>query len=104
MDNNEATSTMLSRIKSSQNGSKIVGYLLIKEIGEKEMIRLVLVKAEMAAASNTPSASPFIPIVNPNGPNSFAQSSPRIIVPINEFVSRSSYPRKINADGQRVSA
>ena len=104
MDNNEATSTVLSRIKSldPENGSKIVGYLLIKEIGEKEMIRLAFgpenhlislinqVKAEMAAAANTPSASPFIPIANPNRPNPFAQSSPRIIVPNNGFMSPSS--------------
>ena len=69
---------------------------------ENHLISLVnQVKAENAAASNTPSASPFIPIANPNGPNPFAQSSLIIIVPTNGFMSPSSYPRKINADGRQ---
>ncbi|KAK1390852.1 Zinc finger CCCH domain-containing protein 46 [Heracleum sosnowskyi] len=106
MDNNEATSTVLSRIQKldPENGGKILGYLLLKDLGEKEMIRLAFgpenhlislinqVKTEMARQSNTSPASPFIPISNPNRPNPFPQSSPRVVVPNNGFHMSPSSP------------
>lgn len=110
MDNNEATSTVLSRIQrlDPENGSKIMGYILLQDPGEKEMIRLAFgpenhlislinqAKSELGLSSNTSSASlspsPFIPVTNPNRPNPFPQSSPRIIVPNNGFHMSPSSP------------
>lgn len=107
MDTYEATKIVLSRIQSldPENASRITGYILIQDQGEKEMIRLAFspeslllsyvnqAKACLGLPSNscstpsTPSSpSPFNnnPISNPGSrPNPFSQTSPRIIIPNN---------------------
>ncbi|MCD7462290.1 hypothetical protein HAX54_048179 [Datura stramonium] len=113
MDAYEATKTVLSRIQSldPENASKIMGYILIQDQGEKEMIRLafgteaVLIslinqaKARLGLSSNissapsTPSSSsPFSSISNANKFNPFPQSSPRIMIPNNGFQPSPSSP------------
>ncbi|KAK4380318.1 hypothetical protein RND71_002180 [Anisodus tanguticus] len=88
MDAYEATKTVLSRIQSldPENASKIMGYILIQDQGDKEMIRLAFgpetllislinqVKTRLGLSSNTSCA-----------PYPFQQSSPRIIIPNNGF-------------------
>ncbi|KAL3529940.1 hypothetical protein ACH5RR_009262 [Cinchona calisaya] len=107
MDTSEATKIVLSRIQSldPENASRITGYILIQDQGEKEMIRLAFspeslllsyvnqAKACLGLPSNTcstpstpSSPSPFNnnPMPNPSSkPNPFSQSSPRIIIPNN---------------------
>ncbi|CAI9106244.1 OLC1v1005359C2 [Oldenlandia corymbosa var. corymbosa] len=113
MDTYEATKIVLSRIQSldPENASRITGYILIQDQGEKEMIRLAFspesllmsyvnqAKACLGLPSNgcstpsTPSSpSPFTnnnsscnnPMSNPGSrPNPFSQTSPRIIIPNN---------------------
>ncbi|XP_016502201.1 zinc finger CCCH domain-containing protein 46 [Nicotiana tabacum] len=113
MDTYEATKTVLSRIQSldPENASKIMGYILIQDQGDKEMIRLAFgpetvlislinqVKNRLGLSSNSSSApstpsspSPFIPVPNPNKFNPFPHSSPRIIIPNNGFQSLPSSP------------
>lgn len=95
MDSYEASRTVFSRIQSlePENASKIMGYLLIQDYGEKEMIRLafgpetllqnLILKAKtqlglMTKTLSTPSSpSPFNPISRPN-PLSLSSSSSRI--------------------------
>ncbi|XP_016448437.2 zinc finger CCCH domain-containing protein 46 isoform X2 [Nicotiana tabacum] len=107
MDAYEATKIVLSRIQSldPENASKIMGYILIQDQGEKEMIRLAFgpethlvslinqAKACLGLSSNTSSAtstpnspSPFNPMSNATKLNPFPQSSPRIMIPNNGFV------------------
>ncbi|KAL3828214.1 hypothetical protein ACJIZ3_017016 [Penstemon smallii] len=107
MDTYEATKIVMSRIQSldPDNASKIMGYILIQDQGEKEMIRLAFVpetllisymnqaKACLGLVSNTSSTNP-IPINNP-----FPQASPRILIPNNGFhhlSSPRSSPRPIS--------
>ncbi|CAK9170308.1 unnamed protein product [Ilex paraguariensis] len=113
MDKYEATKVVLSRIQTldPENASKIMGYILIQDQGEKEMIRLAFgpetllvslinqAKTYLGLPSNssstpsTPSsASPFNPISNPKRPNLFQQSSPRIVIPTNGFHVNPSSP------------
>ncbi|XP_016508322.2 zinc finger CCCH domain-containing protein 46 isoform X1 [Nicotiana tabacum] len=113
MDTYEATKTVLSRIQSldPENASKIMGYILIQDQGDKEMIRLAFgpetllislinqVKNRLGLSSNSSSApstpsspSPFIPVPNPIKFNPFPHSSPRIIIPNNGFQSLPSSP------------
>ena len=87
MDSYEASRTIFSRIQSlePENASKIMGYLLIQDYGEKEMIRLafgpetllknLILKAKTQlglltkplSSPFTPSSpSPFNPISRPN--------------------------------------
>ncbi|XP_060197208.1 zinc finger CCCH domain-containing protein 22-like isoform X1 [Lycium barbarum] len=82
MDAYEATKTVLSRIQSidPENASKIMGYILIQDQGDKEMIRLAFgpeshlisvinqAKTRLGLSSNTSSV-----------PYPFQQSSPRMI-------------------------
>ncbi|KAK3205222.1 hypothetical protein Dsin_019268 [Dipteronia sinensis] len=103
MDSYEATRMVFSRIQSldPENASKIMGYLLIQDHGEKEMIRLafgpenlihsLIFKAKThlglnnnnncVSSSTTPSTpsspSPFNPISRPN-PLSISSSSSRL--------------------------
>lgn len=100
MDSYEATKMVFSRIQSlePENSSKIMGYLLIQDHGEKEMIRLaygpetflqnLILKAKtqlgLAVTTKSPSApstpsstSSFNPISRPN-PLSLLSSSSRI--------------------------
>ncbi|KAK6144063.1 hypothetical protein DH2020_020883 [Rehmannia glutinosa] len=98
MDVYEATNTVLSRIKNldPENASKIMGYILIQDQGEKEMIRLALgpealllsyinqAKACLGLSSNGSSAKPS----NPPLSNSVRPSNPfppRILIPNNGF-------------------
>lgn len=85
MDSYEATKVVFSRIQAldPENASKITGYVLIQEHGEKEMIRLAFgpesllhalihkAKTHLGISSNTSSApstpsSPFSPISIPS--------------------------------------
>ncbi|XP_057790191.1 zinc finger CCCH domain-containing protein 53-like [Salvia miltiorrhiza] len=96
MDKSEATNIVMSRIQAldPENASKIMGYILIQDLGEKEMIRLafspdalLLYQAKAALASPYPfhSNSPRIMIPTNNafnftGPSSpFQRSTPRPI-------------------------
>lgn len=91
MDTYEATKVVMSRIQSldPENASKIMGYILIQDQGEKEMIRLAFgpenhllsyinkAKAYLGRSSssiNNPSSTPFL-----------HSSSPRILIPNNGF-------------------
>ncbi|KAG8388971.1 hypothetical protein BUALT_Bualt02G0180700 [Buddleja alternifolia] len=100
MDTYEATKIVMSRIQTldPENASKIMGYILIQDHGEKEMIRLAFgpetlllsyinqAKACLGLPSNSPSSNPSTPLSNPMRPNtSFPQTSPRIIIPKNGF-------------------
>ncbi|KAL0437195.1 UNVERIFIED_CONTAM: Zinc finger CCCH domain-containing protein 23 [Sesamum radiatum] len=112
MDAYEATKLVLTRIQSldPENASKIMGYILIQEQGEEEMIRLAFgpeslllshinqAKAYLGLPSNTPSPKPLTPLaslIRPNTP--FPQTSPRILIPNNGFhlgnPSPTSFPR-----------
>lgn len=77
MDKSEATNIVMSRIQAldPENASKIMGYILIQDLGEKEMIRLafspdaLLLYQAKAALASPPSYPPF------------HHNSPRIIIP-----------------------
>ncbi|MCD7447150.1 hypothetical protein HAX54_024730 [Datura stramonium] len=114
MDAYEATKIVLSRIQSldPENASKIMGYILIQDQGEKEMIRLAFgpetlllslinqakaclgLSPNTSSAASTPSSpSPFNPMMsNAAKLNPFHQSSPRIMIPNNGFPSSPSSP------------
>ncbi|KAK6164111.1 hypothetical protein DH2020_000975 [Rehmannia glutinosa] len=93
MDTYEATKTVMSRIQSldPENASKIMGYILIQDQGEKEMIRLAFspealllsyineAKVRLGLSSSNPLSYPIMP----NNP--FPQNSPRIMIPNNAF-------------------
>ncbi|CAK7331112.1 unnamed protein product [Dovyalis caffra] len=82
MDSYEATNVVFSRIQNlePENASKIMGYLLLQDYGEKEMIRLAFgpetllhnlilqAKTQLGFPSNTPSttSSPFVPSSRPS--------------------------------------
>ncbi|KAL2540925.1 Zinc finger CCCH domain-containing protein 55 [Abeliophyllum distichum] len=100
MDIHEATRTVMSRMKSldPENASKIMGYILLQEQGEKEMIRLAFgpeshllsyinqAKAFLGLSLYSPSSNPSTPLSNLIRPNSpFRQTSPRILIPNNEI-------------------
>ncbi|XP_055833820.1 zinc finger CCCH domain-containing protein 53-like isoform X2 [Solanum dulcamara] len=116
MDGYEATKIVLSRIQSldPENASKIMGYILIQDQGEKEMIRLAFgpenllislinqAKSCLGLSSNTSSAitsmSNASKLLNP-----FHQSSPRIMIPNNGFPSSSpSSPSPWSTSGSPV--
>ncbi|XP_062171976.1 zinc finger CCCH domain-containing protein 55-like isoform X3 [Alnus glutinosa] len=99
MDPFEATNIVLSKIKflEPENASKIMGYLLIQDLGENDLIRLafgseaylraLIAKAKThlglpSSISSTPSApsspSPLNPIARPTNANPFSHSSPRL--------------------------
>ncbi|PIN12579.1 hypothetical protein CDL12_14815 [Handroanthus impetiginosus] len=100
MDTYEATKIVMSRIQSldPENASKIMGYILIQDQGEKEMIRLAFgpealllsyinqAKAGLGLLSSIPSSNPSTPLSYPIRPNNpFPQNSPRIMIPNNGF-------------------
>ncbi|KAI3449999.1 hypothetical protein Pfo_006664 [Paulownia fortunei] len=96
MDTYEATKVVMSRIQSldPENASKIMGYILIQDQGEKEMIRLAfspetLLQSYINQAKvglGLPSNSPSTPLSHPIRPNNpFPQNSPRIMIPNNGF-------------------
>ncbi|CAN4123171.1 unnamed protein product [Withania somnifera] len=104
MDTYEATKTVLSRLQNldPENASKIMGYILIQDQSEKEMIRLafgpetVLIslinqaKIRLGISSNISSAlstSSFSSVSNASKFNPFQHSSPRVIIPNNGFQS-----------------
>ncbi|KAG2674793.1 hypothetical protein I3760_13G154500 [Carya illinoinensis] len=99
MDPFEATNVVFSKIKflEPENASKIMGYLLIQDLGENDLIRLALgsetylqalifkAKTQLGLPSNiistpsTPSSpSPLNPIARPTNANPFSHSSPRL--------------------------
>ncbi|GFQ02778.1 zinc finger CCCH domain-containing protein 46 [Phtheirospermum japonicum] len=97
MDAYEATKTVMSRIQTldPDNASKIMGYILIQDQGDKEMIRLAFspdalllsyinqAKARLGLPSNSPSPNPsplFSHSTMPNSP-SFPHNPPRIMIP-----------------------
>lgn len=100
MDAYEATKIVMSRIQSldPENASRIMGYILIQDQGEKEVIRLALgpdalllsclnqAKACLGLSSNAPSPKPLNPLPNSLRPNAFfSPNSPRILIPSNGF-------------------
>ncbi|KAK2986109.1 hypothetical protein RJ640_024608 [Escallonia rubra] len=105
MDTYEATKIVLQRIQGldPEHASKIMGYILIQDQGEKEMIRLAFgpeavfvslinqAKTYLGLSSSTSSALPSTPS-NPIRPNPFHQSAPRIIIPNNGFHLNPSSP------------
>ncbi|KAL0370334.1 UNVERIFIED_CONTAM: Zinc finger CCCH domain-containing protein 53 [Sesamum angustifolium] len=112
MDAYEATKLVMTRIQSldPENASRIMGYILIQDQGEEEMIRLAFgpeslllshinqAKAYLGLPSNIPSPKPLTPLASPIRPNSpFPQTSPRILIPNNGFhfgnPSSTSFPR-----------
>ncbi|KAL3620375.1 hypothetical protein CASFOL_035287 [Castilleja foliolosa] len=90
MDACEATKLVMSRVQNldPENASKIMGYILIQDEGDKEMIRLAFgneallqacvnqVKARLGLPSNTLSAKPSANSAGPNSP-----FPPRIMIP-----------------------
>ncbi|KAL3653347.1 hypothetical protein CASFOL_003028 [Castilleja foliolosa] len=93
MDAYEATKTVMSRIQTldPDNVSKIMGYILIQDQGEKEMIRLAFspdalllsyinqAKARLGLPSNSPSPNPHNPprIMIPDSNGGFRMTLPR---------------------------
>ncbi|KAM1495892.1 hypothetical protein COP1_030345 [Malus domestica] len=99
MGSYELTNVLFSKIKTldPENAIKIMGYLLIQDLAEKDLIRLaygpesllhsliVRAKIQLGLSSNTSSVSstpsspsPLNPIARPTNANPFSQSSPRI--------------------------
>lgn len=95
----EVTNLLFGKIKSlePENAIKIMGYLLIQDLGENDLMRLAYgpdtllhtlilrAKIQLGLSSNTSSASstpsspsPLNPIARPTNGNPFSQSSPRI--------------------------
>ncbi|KAL6505392.1 hypothetical protein OROGR_025209 [Orobanche gracilis] len=97
MDTYEATKVVMSRIQTMDpdNASKIMGYILLQDQGDKEMIRLAFgpetllqsyinqAKACLGIPSNTPSSNPPTPLSNLMRPNN--PFPPRISIPTNGF-------------------
>ncbi|KAL3621998.1 hypothetical protein CASFOL_034194 [Castilleja foliolosa] len=97
MDAYEATKAVMSRIQTldPDNASKIMGYILIQDQGDKEMIRLAFspdalllsyinqAKARLGLSKNTLSPNPSPPFSHPVMPNSpsFPHNPPRIMIP-----------------------
>ncbi|CAA0805820.1 Zinc finger CCCH domain-containing protein 46 [Striga hermonthica] len=96
MDVYEATQTVMSRIQAldPENASKIMGYILIQDQGDKEMIRLAFspdplllsyisrAKARLGFPSNCRSSNPPPPFSNPALPSTpFPENSPEVVVP-----------------------
>ncbi|KAM0997188.1 hypothetical protein TB1_006503 [Malus domestica] len=99
MGSYELTNVLFSKIKTldPENAIKIMGYLLIQDFAEKDLIRLaygpetllhsLILRAKIqlgllansSSASSTPSSpSPLNPIARPTNGSPFSQSSPRI--------------------------
>nr|GMD69700.1 zinc finger CCCH domain-containing protein 53-like [Ipomoea batatas] len=101
MDTYEATKIVFSRIQSldPENASKIMGYILIQDQGDEEMIRLahgpdaflfsLINQAKdclgLSCSSHSTPSSPYSP--TKFGP--FPQTSPRITIPNNGFPASS---------------
>ncbi|KAG5253852.1 zinc finger CCCH domain-containing protein [Salix suchowensis] len=80
MDSYEAVNKVFSRIQNlePENASKIMGYLLLQDYGEKEMVRLAFgpetllhnlvlhAKTQLGFPTNKTSSSPFIPSSRPS--------------------------------------
>lgn len=78
MDASEATKIVMSRIQSldPENASKIMGYILIQDQGEKEMIRLAFSPDALLLSYINQAKARF-------ALNHFRSNSPRIIIPNN---------------------
>ncbi|GER55046.1 RNA-binding (RRM/RBD/RNP motifs) family protein [Striga asiatica] len=85
MDTYEATKVVMSRIQAldPDNASKIMGFVLLQDLGEKEMIRLAfgpeaLLQSHISRAKACLGIHPS----NPSAPNSpFPRTSPRVVIP-----------------------
>lgn len=89
MDTYEATKVVMSRIQSldPESASKIMGYILIQDQGEKEIIRLAFVP-DSVLLSYINGAKACLGISSNSGKPAAAfqhQSSPRILIPNNGF-------------------
>ncbi|KAH6837039.1 hypothetical protein C2S53_014282 [Perilla frutescens var. hirtella] len=86
MDASEATKIVMSRIQSldPENASKIMGYILIQDQGEKEMIRLAF-SPDPLLLSYINQAKARFALSYPIRPDSthFRSNSPRIMIPNN---------------------
>ncbi|GFQ02777.1 zinc finger CCCH domain-containing protein 22 [Phtheirospermum japonicum] len=90
MDTYEATKVVMSRIQTldPENASKIMGYILLQDQADKEMIRLAfgpetLLHSHIHLAKSClgiPSSNPSTPLSNPMKPNT---PFPRISIPNN---------------------
>ncbi|XP_038698408.1 zinc finger CCCH domain-containing protein 55-like isoform X2 [Tripterygium wilfordii] len=96
MDPYEATNVLFSKVKNidPEHASKIMGFFLIQDLEEKDLIRLAFgpetilrtmilkAKSQLGLPSKTfstpTSPSPLNPISRPNSHNPFSQSSPRV--------------------------
>ncbi|KAL6499632.1 hypothetical protein OROGR_027542 [Orobanche gracilis] len=95
MDACEATKVVMARVQKlePENSSKIMGYILIQDDGDKEMIRLAFgadalllscinqVKARLGLSSNISSAKPSVALSSSGMPSN--PFPPRIMVPNN---------------------
>ncbi|KAL8055535.1 hypothetical protein ABFX02_04G062600 [Erythranthe guttata] len=83
MDKYEATKVVMTRIQGldPENASKIMGYILIQDKGEKEMIRLAFVP-EPLLLSCIEKAKACLGI---SSSNPFPLNTPRILIPNNGF-------------------
>ncbi|KAL7113482.1 hypothetical protein ACP275_04G063700 [Erythranthe tilingii] len=83
MDKYEATKVVMTRIQSldPENASKIMGYILIQDKGEKEMIRLAFLP-EPLLLSCIDKAKACLGI---SSSNPFPLNTPRILIPNNGF-------------------
>lgn len=100
MDSYEATKIVFSRIQALDpaNASKITGYVLIQEHGEKEMIRLAFgpesllhalilkAKSHLGISSNSSTA---VPAASPSSPSTFGPISISIPRPTNTLAQHS---------------
>ncbi|XP_073150417.1 zinc finger CCCH domain-containing protein 53-like isoform X2 [Henckelia pumila] len=98
MDAYEATKTVMSRIQTldPDNASKIMGYILLQDQGEMEMIRLAFgpeallasymnqAKSVLRLPSNNSSLESLSNPIRPSN-TTFPQTSPRILIPNNGF-------------------
>lgn len=99
MDASEATNIVMSRIQSldPDNASKIMGYILIQDPGEKEMIRLAFCPDALLLSyinkAKTIALASSAPLSYPVRPDShFRSNSPRILIPNNNGFNFSGPP------------
>lgn len=99
MDVSEATKIVMSRIRNLdlENASRIMGYILIQDRGEKDMVMLARgpdalllsyvnqAKAYLALNSSNSNSNSNSNLNSHPGAHIFPQSSPRILIPRNVF-------------------
>ncbi|KZV41199.1 zinc finger CCCH domain-containing protein 22 [Dorcoceras hygrometricum] len=112
MDAYEATKIVMSRIQTldPENASKIMGYILLQEQGEKEMIRLSFgsealltsyinqAKSFLRLPSNNSASIPLESLSNPiRASSTFPRTSPQILMPnkVFQFDNRPCSPAEV---------